>query len=95
MDETGVLLSSPKSLRVLVGKNDFNRYRGTAVHRTLIIAVECISADGRCLDSLIIWPAAIIRSTWTTHETPGLAFHMQPVWLHEFLHQSVLGQERL
>ena len=54
MDETGVLLSSPKSLRVLVGKNDFNRYSGAAVHRTLITAIECISADGRCLDPPIV-----------------------------------------
>lgn len=71
MDETGVLLSSPKSLRVLAGKDDFNRYRGAAVQRTLVTAIECISADGRCLDPLIVWPAATLRSTWVTHDTPG------------------------
>jgi hypothetical protein len=47
MDETGVLLSSLASLKVLVGKDDMRDYRGAGVKRTLITAIECISADGR------------------------------------------------
>ena len=39
--------------------------------RTLVTAIECVSADGRCLDPLIIWPAATHRSSWTSHPTPG------------------------
>jgi hypothetical protein len=31
------------------------------------MAIECISADGRFLHPLIIWPAATHRSSWTTH----------------------------
>ncbi len=37
-------------------------------------ALECISADGRCLDPLIIWPAATLRSDWSLHPTPGWHF---------------------
>jgi hypothetical protein len=74
MDETGVLLSVLNSLKVLVSKNDLRTYRGAGVKRTLVTAVECISADGRCLSPLIIWPATTHRSTWTTHSTPGWHF---------------------
>jgi DDE superfamily endonuclease len=74
MDETGVLLSVLNSLKVLVGKNELKVYRGAGVKRTLITAIECISADGRYLHPLIIWFAATHRSTWTTHLTPGWHF---------------------
>jgi DDE superfamily endonuclease len=74
MDETGVLLSVLGSLKVLVSRQSLRNYRGTGVKRTLVTAIECISADGRCLDPLIIWPAATHRSTWTTHPTPGWHF---------------------
>jgi hypothetical protein len=70
MDETGVLLSVLNSLKVLVGRNELRDYRGAGVKRTLITAIECISADGRYLYPLIIWPAATYRSTWTIHLTP-------------------------
>jgi len=40
----------------------------------LITAIECVSADGRYLHPLIIWPAATHRSTWTIHPTPGWHF---------------------
>jgi hypothetical protein len=74
MDETGVLLSVLNSLKVLVGKDELRDYRGVGVKRTLITAIECISADGRHLHPLIIWPAATHRSTWTVHPTPGWHF---------------------
>ena len=74
MDETGVMLNAPKSLRVLVGKDDLRNYRGAGVQRTLVTAIECVSADGRSLDPLIVWPAATHRNTWTTHATPGWHF---------------------
>ncbi len=34
-------------------------------------AVECVSADGRYLNPMIIWPASTHRSNWTTYPTPG------------------------
>ena len=71
MDETGVLLSVLNSLKVLVGRHELKTHRGAGVKRTLITAIECISADGRYLHPLIIWPAATHRSTWTTHPTLG------------------------
>jgi len=72
MDETGVLLSVLNSLKVLVGRHELKTHRGAGVKRTtLITAIECVSADGRYLNPLIVWPAATHRSTWTTHPTPG------------------------
>jgi hypothetical protein len=68
MDKTGVLLSV---LKVVISRNKARPRRKTAVERTLVTAIECISADGRSLPPLIIWPAATHRSTWTTYPTPG------------------------
>lgn len=74
MDETGVILGNLGSLKVLVGKEELRNYRGASSQRTLITAVECISAAGRCLNPLVIWPANTLRNNWTTHETPGWHF---------------------
>ncbi|XP_014553202.1 hypothetical protein COCVIDRAFT_80242, partial [Bipolaris victoriae FI3] len=71
MDETGVMLSKLGSVKVLVGKDDRRDYRGASTKRTMVTAVECISADGRALLPLIIWPASTHRSNWTTYPTPG------------------------
>lgn len=74
MDETGVLLSVLHSLKVLVRRDNLLNGRGAGVKRTLVTAIECISAAGRHLPPLIIWPAATHRSTWTTYPTPGWHF---------------------
>jgi DDE superfamily endonuclease len=71
MDETGVMLSMLGAVKVLVGKDDSRDYRGAGVRRTMVTAIECISADGRSLQPLIIWPASTHRSNWTTYPTPG------------------------
>jgi hypothetical protein len=71
MDETGVMLSMLGSVKVLVGKDDLRGHRGAGVKRTLVTAIECISADGRSLLPLIIWPALMYRGNWTTYLTPG------------------------
>lgn len=62
MDETGVMLSMLGSVKVLVGKNDVRKYRGARVKRTIVTAIECISADGRYLNPMVIWPASTHRS---------------------------------
>jgi hypothetical protein len=54
MDETGVMLSKLGSVKVLVGRDDLRDYRGAGVQRTMVTAIECISADGRSLLPLII-----------------------------------------
>lgn len=71
MDETGVMLSMLGSVKVRVGKDDSSDYRGVGIKRTMVIAVECISADGRSLLPLIIWPASTHRDNWTRYGTPG------------------------
>lgn len=71
MDETGVMLSMPGSVKALVPKDDRRNYRGARIKRTTVTAIECISADGRYLKSMIIWPASTHRSNWTTFPTPG------------------------
>jgi hypothetical protein len=70
MDETGVMLSMLGSVKVLVGKDDKRKHRGARVKRTTVTAVECITADGRYLNSMISWPATTHRSNWTTFPTP-------------------------
>ena len=71
MDETGVMLSLLGSVKVLVGKADMRAYRGARVKRTMVTAIECISADGMYLKPMVIWPATTHRSNWTTYNTPG------------------------
>ncbi|TVY89412.1 hypothetical protein LAWI1_G008442 [Lachnellula willkommii] len=70
-DETGTLLSMPKSVKVVVGKNNKRGQRGARIKRTNITAIECMNADGRYLNPMIIWPASTHRAKWSTHETPG------------------------
>ena len=74
MDETSVLLSVLNSMKMLVSRDDLSSSRGAGVQRTLITAIECISASGESLPPLIIWPASTHRSTWTTYPTPGWHF---------------------
>jgi hypothetical protein len=71
MDETGVMLSILGSIKVLIGKDDLRSYRGAYIKRTVVTAIEYISADGRYLDPIIIWPASTYRANWTTYPTPG------------------------
>jgi hypothetical protein len=70
MDETGIMLSKLNSVKVLVGKDNQRGYRGARVKRTTIIAIECVSADGRYLNPMIIWPASAHRANWITQPTP-------------------------
>lgn len=71
MDETGVTLPMLNSATVLLGKHNEHDYRGAGVKRTMITAVEYISASDECLKPMIIWPASTHRSNWTTYDTPG------------------------
>jgi hypothetical protein len=41
MDETGVMLSKPNSIKVLVSKDNPQDYRGARVKRTTVTAIEC------------------------------------------------------
>jgi hypothetical protein len=58
IDKTGVILSMLSSVKVLVGKDNIQGHRGASVKRTIVTAIECISADSRLLHPLIIWPAS-------------------------------------
>ena len=71
MDETGVILSMLGSVKVLVGRDELRDYTNAGVKRTMVTAIECISANGRSLLPLIIWPASTHRSNWTMYGTPG------------------------
>lgn len=71
MDESGVMLSIPGAIKVLIGKDDIRDYRGARVKRTTVTAIECISADSRYLTPMIIWLATTHRSNWTIFPTPG------------------------
>ena len=71
MDETGVMLCMLGSVKVLISKDDPRDYSGAGVKRTMVTAIECISANGRSLLPMIIWPATTHQSNWTTFPTPG------------------------
>ena len=74
MDETGIMLSVLGSVKVLVGKDDRRDYRGAGTKRTMVTAIECVSAYGECLNPMIIWPACTHRSNWTSYPTPGWTY---------------------
>ena len=74
MDETGVMLSVLGSSKYLVSAEMQKTHRGAGSKRTLITAVECISADGRSLPPLIIFPGVDLRSNWICHEAPEWQF---------------------
>jgi hypothetical protein len=48
------MLSMLGSVKVLLGKNDMRTYRGARVKREVVTAVECVSADGRYLNPVVI-----------------------------------------
>lgn len=54
IDETGVMLYILNSIKVLISKDDPRDYRGTGVKRTMVTAIECISASSRSLLPMII-----------------------------------------
>ena len=54
MDETGVILCMLSSIKVLISRDDPRDYRGAGVKRTMVTAIECISANGRSLLPIII-----------------------------------------
>ena len=71
IDETGVMLSIPGFVKVLVNKHDMRNYRGARVKHTTVTMIECISGDSRYLNPMIIWLASTYRSNWTMFPTPG------------------------
>ena len=70
MDETGVMLSKLNSVKVLVRKGNQRGYIGARVKRTTVTAIECVSADGRYLNPMIIWPASTHRAVHQNHGEP-------------------------
>ena len=54
MDETGVMLSMPGSVKVLTGRDGKRNSKSARVKRIMVTAIECISADGRYLNPMII-----------------------------------------
>ena len=54
IDETGVILYMLSSIKVLVSKDDPRDYKGAGVKRTIVTAIECVSANGKSLLPIII-----------------------------------------
>jgi hypothetical protein len=71
MDKTGVMLCMLGSIKVLISKDNPQDYRGVGIKHTMVTAIECISASGRSLLLMIIWPATTHQSNWTTFPMPG------------------------
>jgi len=51
------MLSMPGSVKVLVDKDNQRKYRGAQVKQTIVTAIECISANSRYLNPMVILPA--------------------------------------
>ncbi|KAH9859217.1 hypothetical protein J1614_012233 [Plenodomus biglobosus] len=81
MYETGVMLGILGSVKVLVVKDDLSDYIGASVKRTTVTTIKYVSADGRSLLPLIIWPASTHRSNQTTYSTPRWQYsHSEKVY---------------
>ena len=63
IDETSVMLSDLDTVKVLIARSDKEQRRSRVLKRTIITAVECVSADGRVLPPLIIFPGKVLHST--------------------------------
>ena len=61
MDETGVILSMLGSVKVLIGKDDLQTYRGAGVKRTIVTAIEYISADARQLRQCFVFESVVLE----------------------------------
>jgi hypothetical protein len=57
MDETRIMLSILGSIKVLLDKDDTRDYRSAVVKRTIVTAIEYISANSRFLLPIVIWLA--------------------------------------
>jgi hypothetical protein len=62
IDKTEVMLCMLNSVKVLINKDNQQDYREAGVKRTTITAIKCISANGRSLLLIIIWPAITYQS---------------------------------
>jgi hypothetical protein len=102
MDETGVLLALLKALKVLVSAEEISQYRGAAKKTELITVIECISATGKVIHPMVIWPASTHRSNWMIHSTPGWHYahpssgytdnHISLEWLKKCFHPQTQSQ---
>ena len=54
INETKIILFMSDSIKVLIDKNNKRNYRDARIKRISITAIECINADNRYLDSIII-----------------------------------------
>ncbi|TVY81306.1 hypothetical protein LSUE1_G009712, partial [Lachnellula suecica] len=61
IDETGVMLCMLGSIQVLIGKDNPRDYRGAGIKRTMVTAIEYISANSRSLLLMIPQPIEATR----------------------------------
>ena len=54
MDKTGVMLSIPGTIKVLISKHNKRDYRDVQVKRTIMTTIEYISSDSRYLNPIVI-----------------------------------------
>lgn len=76
MDETGTLLSLPKSAKVVISKDNKKGNRGARINRTNVTAIECVSVDGRYLNPMIIWPASTHCCLKLTHHYDHMSLNI-------------------
>jgi hypothetical protein len=102
IDETGILLALLKTLKVLMFAEEISQYRGAAKKTRLIIVIKCISATGKVIHLIVIWPASTHQSNWMTYSTPGWHYanspsgytnnHISLEWLKKCFHPQIQSQ---
>ena len=54
IDKTRVILYMLSFIKVLISKDDLRDYKGASIKRIIVIAIKCISANGKSLLLIII-----------------------------------------
>ena len=54
INETGVMLSIPGSVKVLISKDNKRKYKGLRVKRTKVIIIKYININSKYLNLIII-----------------------------------------
>ena len=64
-DEIEIMIVKFNAVKVLIERNDSRSYKNTLTKQEMMISIECISADDKYLNFMIIWSVTTHRDNWT------------------------------
>lgn len=71
MDETGFLLGTTQSTRIIVDSTQKSSWKATPGRQEWITVIECIDATGGALPPMVIFKAKNTNSGWIPQDTPA------------------------